>query len=253
MATSNSPRVELLNRDNYDTWKIQVEAILVKNDEWEYVSGSKTRPDIVDSDNESKLAAERWDSKDRKAKSDIILCMSPSELKQVKSCITSRDVWMRLKSIYQSRGPARKATLLKRLTQHKMADGEDMHDHVRCFFDTVDKLTEMEVDMNPDLLAILLLYSLPSNFENFRCAIESRDELPTPEALRVKIVEESNARRAETRNSKCHDREKATGKMAEFQKEGQRYRDGGRGNIPVPMLSVQEDRTRVVTLNVLFC
>ena len=108
--------------------------------------------------------------------------MSPSELKQVKGCIPSRDVWTRLKSIYQSRGPAGKATLLKQLTQHKMVDGEDMRDHVRCFFDTVDKLAEMEVDMNPDLLAILLLYSLPSSFDNFRCAIESRDELPTPEA-----------------------------------------------------------------------
>jgi len=52
----------------------------------------------------------------------------------------------------------------------------------------MNKLAEMDVEINSDLLTIILLYSLPPSFANFRCAIESRDELPTPEVLRVKIV-----------------------------------------------------------------
>ncbi|KMQ87617.1 retrovirus-related pol polyprotein from transposon tnt 1-94 [Lasius niger] len=56
----------------------------------------------------------------------------------------------------------------------------------------------MEVVMNPDLLTVILLYSLPQCFENFWCAIESRDELPTPEVLRVKIIEEHDARKNDT-------------------------------------------------------
>lgn len=47
--------------------------------------------------------------------------------------------------------------------------------------------------MGNDLLAIVLLYSLPNSYDNFRCAIESRDELPTPENLRIKILVESDA------------------------------------------------------------
>lgn len=39
------------------------------------------------------------------------------------------------------------------------------------------------------------MYSLPASFENFRCAIESRDTLPTPDALRTKIAEVSDARK----------------------------------------------------------
>jgi len=57
----------------------------------------------------------------------------------------------------------------------------------------------MDVVINSDLLAIMLLYSLPSRFENFRCAIESRDELPTLEVLKLKIIEESEARKNEIR------------------------------------------------------
>lgn len=85
--------------------------------------------------------------------------------------------------------------MLKQLTLQKMKDGDDVREHMRRFFDAVDKLHEMEVEINNDLLTIMLLYSLPANFENFRCAIESRDELPTPGTLRVKIAEGNDARR----------------------------------------------------------
>lgn len=52
----------------------------------------------------------------------------------------------------------------------------------------------MSVEINGDLLTIMLLYSLPDSFENFRCAIETRDTLPDAESLKVKIIEENNAR-----------------------------------------------------------
>lgn len=70
-----------------------------------------------------------------------------------------------------------------------------MREHLHEFLDTVDKLSEMDVVINPDQLAIMMLYSLPSSFENFKIAIASRDELLDPEILRTKIVEESDARR----------------------------------------------------------
>lgn len=76
-----------------------------------------------------------------------------------------------------------------------MENGGEVREHIRKFFDAVDKLGEMEVDINPDLLSIMLLYSLLPSYENFHCAIESRDELPTLKTLRIKIIEENeNAR-----------------------------------------------------------
>ena len=121
--------------------------------------------------------------------------MSPSELCHIKHCSTSNEVWRKLEEVYHSRGPARKATLLKQLLFTKMRDGGNMMDHLNNFFGTVDKLSEMEILVAEDLLAILLLYSIPDSFENFRCAIEARDELPTPEALKIKLLEEFNARK----------------------------------------------------------
>lgn len=161
-----------------------MKAILTKNDAWGYICGDRVKLEVVAGNAASAEAARNWDIGDKKAKADIILSIKPSELKQIKRCNTSREVWLKLKSIYQSSGPARKATLLKQLMLHKMDDTEDVRDHLRRFFDTIDKLSEMDVDINADLLIIMLLYSLPPNFDNFRCAIESRDELPSPESLR---------------------------------------------------------------------
>lgn len=197
MNFSSVTRVELLGKD---TWKIQMEALFVRNDLWMYASGELKKPVLIEGDVTSKSASEKWIREDNKARSDKILSISPSELKQVKGCSTSRDIWVKLQNIYQSKGPARKATLLKQLTLHQMDEDGDVRDHVNKFFDAVDKLQEMNVEINSDLLAIMLLYSLPKSFENFRCAIETRDDLPTPDTLRIKIIEESDARNNETRN-----------------------------------------------------
>jgi len=49
MAVANvahSTRIEQLIKDNYDTWSVQVQALLIKNDVWGYVSGNK-KPEPV--------------------------------------------------------------------------------------------------------------------------------------------------------------------------------------------------------------
>ena len=71
-------------------------------------------------------------------------------------------MWIRLEEIYQSKGPARKATLLKGLILHKIAEGDNVHEHLANFFDSVDKLGDMDVSNNPHLLTILLLPAIES-------------------------------------------------------------------------------------------
>lgn len=200
----NSMRIETLSRDNYDTWCIQAEALLIKNDTWGYVSGEKPKPEITGEGAEriaSQAAYDRWVIEDRNAKSDIILSINPAELKNICNCQTSREVWMKLESVYASKGLARKATLIKQLKQSKMLEDEDIRTHLMKFYGAVDKLNAMNVEINGDLLTIILLYSLSSSFENFRCAIETRDQLPDAESLKVKIIEEYKSRKQKAKEN----------------------------------------------------
>ncbi|XP_026673862.1 uncharacterized protein LOC113464999, partial [Ceratina calcarata] len=187
MATPHT-QIEKLNSENYDVWKIQVEAILIKNDLWEYVTGDKPKP----VENQAEIG--NWIKNDRKAKADIILTLSSSEFCHIKNAETSKDVWTKLASVYESKGPAKTAYLLETLLFTKMHEGEDMAEHLNKYFDTVDKLKDLQVNIDGNLLTVLLLHSIPNTYENFRCAIKVRDNLPTPEMLKIKLLEEANSR-----------------------------------------------------------
>ncbi|KMQ83531.1 retrovirus-related pol polyprotein from transposon tnt 1-94, partial [Lasius niger] len=181
-------RIEPLKKDNYDTWKIQVRALLIKNDGWGYVDGTTVKP----ATGADAIAA--WISADSKAMFDLILSIAPEELKHIKCCMTSKEVWDKLKTTYESQGPVRKAMLLKRLIQRKMEDGEDMRTHLADFFDVVGKLEDMELNIDKELISIFLLYSIPDCYEPFRVAIEAKDKILEPETLKVKMIEEYESR-----------------------------------------------------------
>ena len=192
----NSTRIEVLMKSDYDTWLMQAEALLVKHDEWIYASGIRKRPVSKAGELVPTEAQTTWDQCDLKAKVYIILMISPAVLQHVKGCKTAKDVWQKLQSVYASRGPVRKAAL-QQLTLQKLHEGDDVREHLMKFFDAVDKLESMDISINEDMLVILLLYSLPASYEGFRCAMECRDELPSPEIL---ILAESESR--EQRNKR---------------------------------------------------
>ena len=136
----------------------------------------------------------------KKAKSELIMAIHPSELHHIRGCSTSREVWVKLQSVYASKDPARKATLLKRLMLQRLEDGADVKEHLAKFFDAVDKLESMDVQINGDLLSIMLLYSLPMSYDNFRCSIKTRDALPSPDTF----IEEAESRRHESGSSESN-------------------------------------------------
>ncbi|KAG8237676.1 hypothetical protein J437_LFUL015556 [Ladona fulva] len=130
-----SSRIELLSKDNYGTWRMQVEALLIKNNTWGYVSGEI--PLSEEGTGTEALTAEArrkvWLVLDKKTRSDLILSISPSELKQIRGCETLRDVWLKLESIYTSKGPARNATLLKQLMLQRLEEGGDFRAYGKIF------------------------------------------------------------------------------------------------------------------------
>lgn len=94
-TTINGTQIEPLSKDNYDTWKMQIEALMIKNDLWEYVNGENTLPAVGTSAaamSSANIAAQsQWRKNDRKARSDLILSIHPSQLPQVRN-LDTRDM-----------------------------------------------------------------------------------------------------------------------------------------------------------------
>jgi len=115
------------------------------------------------------------------------------------NCESSRQLWEKLESIYQSKGPAHKAHLLKSLILQKMKNGDDMHSPLQRFLSILTN-REMDMQVMDDLVTIQLLYSVPEEYEHFRVAIETQDNIPEPEMLKTKMMEEYEARKKTTLN-----------------------------------------------------
>lgn len=111
-----------------------------------------------------------------RSKSDLILAISPSQLRHIRN-------WDKLKSVYASEGPMRKANLLEKLLSLRMQDDADVKDHLSQIMDAVDKLN-----------SIMMFHSLSISFDNFSFAIKSRDKLPDIDSSMIKIIEESESK-----------------------------------------------------------
>ncbi|CDW60407.1 hypothetical protein TTRE_0000878501 [Trichuris trichiura] len=55
--------------------------------------------------------------------------------------------------------------------------------------------------IDDDLLSIMMLLMLPPSYDSFRQAMEARDDLPKPEALKIKILESAESRKLTTERS----------------------------------------------------
>jgi len=78
-----------------------------------------------------------------------------------------------------------------------------MMQYVNDFERKAEQLEVVGIKLPDDLLSIMLLASLPAEYENFSVAIESRDEVPTLDYLK-----QTKRRRNKTKRSR---RENTTG------------------------------------------
>lgn len=134
-----------------------------------------------------------------KAKSDLILIICPSELKQIKNCVISKDIWEKLHNVYQSKGPARKAMLLKTLILMKIKNGEnhDERPHTKLLL----RRRQNPRDGTGNYRRFTHHSVVIQHPKRIRIAIKTQEKLPEPEVLKIKLLEEYEARKRNTKES----------------------------------------------------
>ena len=188
LRMANGTRIEKLDDSNYESWKMDVESLLIYDDLWEYTSGETLKP-------AEEKNASVWITKDRKARACIWLALSKSQKSHVMDAKTSKEVWDTLQKIHQPKGPARKIALFQQLLKFRKSSSSSMAEHVSDFTGMVGRLSEVGAKFEDDFLATVLLSSLPEELENFRVAVSSRDDMPKLADLKIKITEESDRKK----------------------------------------------------------
>uniref|UniRef100_W8AUM1 Retrovirus-related Pol polyprotein from transposon TNT 1-94 n=1 Tax=Ceratitis capitata TaxID=7213 RepID=W8AUM1_CERCA len=117
------------------------------------------------------------------------------QLSHVRNCKSANEAWKTLREVHRPKGPVRKVTLFKQLLGIRMSNGECVQQYVCKFTSVAEKLAEIGVCLQDDLIVIMLLASLPKSFESLVVALESRDELPNLNAVKIKLMEEGERRK----------------------------------------------------------
>lgn len=192
-------QIDKLDENNYDLWSIQMRSVLIHAGFWKIVNGT-----IKKEGNEAATA--KWDADDEKALASIFLGVKPTQLAYIRNCKTSHEAWKKLEDVYMPKGPIQKVSLYKRLINLKMTPNGNVVQHLNEFSEVYEKLHETGIEIKEELLTIMLMSSLPEEFDNFVIAMETRDDLPTLSSLRQKLLEEGKRRQEkeeETSNQKA--------------------------------------------------
>ncbi|GAB4823785.1 hypothetical protein N2152v2_010831 [Parachlorella kessleri] len=109
MTASSVPAVELLDVDNYATWRSKMKFLLITKGLWAAVVG-----DSIDRD------------EDAKALALIGLHVKDLHLPVLERCTTAKGAWEQLEAVYQAKSNARKRQLRKELSQLRMGAAEPL-------------------------------------------------------------------------------------------------------------------------------
>jgi len=86
------------------------------------------------------VSNEEWKKLDQKAKSTIRLCVSDSVLLNVSGEATTKALWDKLGTLYQSKSLVNKLFLRKKLYNLRMKDGDSVTEHLNVFSTVVSQL-----------------------------------------------------------------------------------------------------------------
>nr|GEY18995.1 hypothetical protein [Tanacetum cinerariifolium] len=109
----------------------------------------------------------KYNSQDEKAHYTILLFLSHEVLYEVADEETAAGVWKKLKKLYMTKSLTNKLLLKQRLFSLRMKEGSTLKDHLDVLNLILMDLKNVEVKIDDEDAALILLVSLPPSFENF--------------------------------------------------------------------------------------
>ena len=102
-----------------------------------------------------------------KATSSIQLSLTNEVLREVTKIETADELWKRLKTLYMKKSLTNRLFLKQRLYTFKMEEGVSIDKQLELFNDIIMQFKNMEVEINDEDQALILLCSLPSSYAHF--------------------------------------------------------------------------------------
>lgn len=156
MSALNIKIDKFTGRNSFSLWQIKMRALLKQQGLWSPLM--KTKSDSVDA--ESMCMEE-------KAHSTIMLCLADDVITEIVDEETAAGLWVKLESLYMTKSLTNKLLLKQRLFSLRMQEGTPLREHLDQLNTILLDLRNIDVKIEDEDAALILLVSLPLSYENF--------------------------------------------------------------------------------------
>lgn len=169
---TNVPKLK--GRENYDDWAFAVENLLILEGADMYLKQEVT---------EATMGA------DAKARAKLILTIDPSLFVHIKETKTTKELFKKLKNLFDDSGFSRRITLLRHLISIRLENCENMTNYVTQIVETSQRLSGTGFLINDEWVGSLLLAGLPERFMPMIMAIEHSGIPITADTIKTKLLD----------------------------------------------------------------
>jgi LTR polyprotein gag-polypeptide-like protein/Pol polyprotein/gag-pre-integrase-like protein/zinc knuckle protein len=145
-------------KNDFSYWRMQMKNLLISQKLHRALLGKEKMPaDMKDED---------WEELDLEARAAIILCLERDVAFLVNEEATAAGVWAKLESNFMTKTLTNRIYLKSKLYTCKMEEGTSIRDYVNKFDRIISNLKDIDVKIDDEDQALILLLSLPKSYEN---------------------------------------------------------------------------------------
>ena len=194
-ATTDQPKINAFNGNNFHLWKFKMQMVLEDRDLWEVVEC----PDGIKMGDAGEDLM--YKKKMKKAMALICLSLADPQLTLVRSCTTAYEVWNTLVKHYEKPSLANRLYLRRKLFTTMMNEGGDMITHINALRTLGEQLGAIGAGVSEDDMVITLLGSLPESYQYLIIALESRADTLSWDFVTSRLLHEESKKKELENNS----------------------------------------------------
>ena len=141
-------------------WKPKIREILVQNSLEKAMLGKAKKP--------STMSMEDFKDMDIKTLTLIQLSLSNEVLREVAKEETTVRLWVKLESLYMTKSVTNRLLLKSKLHDLRLEEASSIKSHLDEFESIIMDLSNLDVSLDDDHLAIKFLCSLPKDYKHFK-------------------------------------------------------------------------------------